>query len=68
MHQKTINKLVMLPLSIILILGICNFILLVFQLGTGLRLIKVSFGIHKKTGIILFVCAFLHGILAFFAS
>lgn len=53
--------------SIILILGICNFILLVFQLGTGLRLIKVPFGIHKKTGIILLVCAFLHAILAFFA-
>ncbi len=53
-------------LSIILILGVCNFILLVFQLGTGLRLIKVPFGIHKKTGIILFVCAFLHAILAFF--
>ena len=53
--------------SIILILGICNFLLLVFQLGTGLRLIKVPFGIHKKTGIILLVCACLHAILAFFA-
>lgn len=51
-------------ISIILILGICNFILLIFQLGTGLRYIKMPFGIHKKVGIGLFVIAGLHGILA----
>lgn len=51
-------------ISIILILGICNFVLLFFQLGTGLRYIKVPFGIHKKVGIGFFVVACVHGILA----
>lgn len=51
-------------ISIILILGIINFILLFFQLGTGLRFIKIPFGIHKITGITLFIVASLHGILA----
>ena len=55
-------------ISIILILGICNFILLVFQLVTGLRLIKVPFGTHKKTGMLLVFVAFVHGALAILAG
>lgn len=55
-------------LSIILILGILNFLLILFQLSTGLRWIKVPFGLHRKTGIILLVCATLHAFLAFLAS
>lgn len=54
--------------SIILILGIINFFLLLFQLATGLRWIKVRFGTHKKTGILLFIVAFIHGFLAFLAG
>jgi uncharacterized membrane protein len=50
--------------SIILILGILNFLLLLFQLATGLRWIKVRFGVHKKTGIALFIAALVHGGLA----
>lgn len=49
--------------SVILILGIINFVLLLFQLSTGLRWIKVRFGIHRKTGILLFIVAFVHGFL-----
>ena len=55
-------------ISIILILGIINFLLLLFQLTTGLRWIKVRFGVHKKTGILLLVTAALHGILGFLAN
>ena len=50
-------------ISIILILGIINFLLLLFQLATGLRWIKVRFGVHRKTGILLFVIASVHGLL-----
>ena len=50
-------------ISIILILGIINFLLLLFQLATGLRWIKVRFGVHRKTGILLFIIAAIHGLL-----
>ena len=49
--------------SIILILGIMNFILLLFQLVSGLHWIKVKIGVHKKTGILLLVLATIHGLL-----
>jgi hypothetical protein len=54
--------------GIILVLGIINFLLLLFQLATGLRWIKVKFGVHKKTGILLFVIATIHGLLGILAS
>jgi hypothetical protein len=55
-------------ISIILILGIINFLLVALQLAGGLRLVEVSFGTHKKTGILLAVTASLHGILAIAAG
>jgi hypothetical protein len=55
-------------ISIILILGIVNFLLLLFQLATGLHWIKVGFGVHKKTGILLFVIAAIHGMLGILAN
>jgi hypothetical protein len=51
-------------ISIILILGILNFALILFQLTSGMRIIKVGYGIHKKTGILLLIVASVHGILA----
>jgi hypothetical protein len=54
--------------SIILILGFINMILILFQLSTGLRWVKVAFGLHRKTGMILFISAALHGILAYLAN
>ncbi|MBI5966575.1 MAG: hypothetical protein HY882_01770 [Deltaproteobacteria bacterium] len=53
--------------SIILILGIGNFVLLLFQLSSGLRWIKVPFNVHRKTGIALFVVAVIHATLAILA-
>jgi len=50
--------------SIILILGIGNFVLLLFQLSSGLRWIRVPFKVHRKTGIALFVVALFHATLA----
>ncbi len=52
-------------ISIILLLGIFNFLLILFQFGTGRRWINVPFGIHRKTGTILLMSAFIHGLLAF---
>jgi len=55
-----------LGISPLLISGIINFLLLIFQLLTGLRIIKVSFSLHKKTGIILFIIASIHGLAGIF--
>ena len=54
--------------SIILLLGILNLILLVFQLSSGRRWIKVSFAVHRTTGAILFTSAVLHATLALLAD
>ena len=54
--------------SIILILGIGNLLVILFQLATGLRLFKVRIGVHKKTGIALLLLAIIHGTLAFLAN
>ena len=54
--------------SIVLILGLINMILILFQLSTGLRWIKVSFRTHRKTGMTLSISAALHGLLAYLAD
>ncbi|MDF1590103.1 MAG: hypothetical protein P1P89_01205 [Desulfobacterales bacterium] len=54
--------------SIILILGVVNFLLLLFQLSTGLHWVKVKFGVHRKTGILLFVVACIHGFFGILAN
>jgi len=54
--------------SIILILGLVNLLLLSLQLSSGLRWIKLPFGIHRKTGIALFVTALIHAILGIVAQ
>jgi len=50
--------------SAVLILGVLNLMLVVFQLLTGLRLVKAPLTLHRKTGIALAVLAALHGALA----
>lgn len=54
--------------SIILILGILNLLLLVFQISSGKRWIKVPFALHRKGAMVLFVSAVLHSLLAFLAT
>ncbi|RPI96106.1 MAG: hypothetical protein EHM32_04020 [Spirochaetales bacterium] len=53
--------------SIILILGLVNMALLVFQLLSGLRVLRVPIAIHRRMGILLVVIAILHATLAFMA-
>lgn len=55
-------------ISIILILGIINFLLLLFQLFSGMHWIKVKFGVHRKVGILLVIVAAIHGLLGLLAS
>ena len=55
-------------ISLIYILGIINFLLLLFQLFTGLRWIKVKFGVHRTTGVLLFIVASIHGFLGVLAN
>lgn len=54
--------------SIILISGVLNYGLVLFQIASGNKLIKVPIRIHRKTGILLLITATLHGILAIFAN
>jgi hypothetical protein len=54
--------------SLILILGILNFILLAFQLSSGLRWIRVPLGVHRRTGILLVASGTVHGGLALLAE
>ena len=55
-------------ISIILLLGILNMVFILFQMSTGLRWIRVPFGVHKGTGMLLFVSALAHALLAYLAS
>ncbi|MFU8818578.1 MAG: hypothetical protein ACNA74_02505 [Desulfurivibrio sp.] len=54
--------------SIILLLGITLFFTLIFQLLTGLRVIRVTFSTHRKVGFLLVVLAMIHGSLAILAN
>lgn len=51
-------------ISLVQILGIINFILLLFQLVSGQHWIRVKFGIHRKVGLVLVATVTLHGFLA----
>jgi hypothetical protein len=55
-------------ISIIIILGIINLFLLLFQFLSGMRIIQVKLGVHRKTGITLFITGLLHGILGILAN
>ena len=54
--------------SLVYMFGLINFILVLFQLASGVRFIKISFGFHKNTGIVLFFTATIHGALAVLVS
>lgn len=50
--------------SLVQILGLINFMLLMFQLASGQHWIQVKIGIHRKVGLALVATASLHGFLA----
>lgn len=51
-------------ISLVQILGLINFMLLMFQLASGQHWIQVKIGIHRKVGLALVATASLHGFLA----
>lgn len=53
-------------INIILLLGIINMILILIQVIGGLRIMKISFKVHKFFGIILLFTAIIHAIFAVF--
>jgi hypothetical protein len=53
--------------SIILILGLVNLVLLFFQLTTGMHWVKVPIKTHRRSGIILVISSILHAGLAILA-
>ncbi len=55
-------------ISLVQLLGIINFLLLLFQLFSGQHWIRVKIGIHRKVGLALVVTASLHGFLAFMTA
>lgn len=55
-------------MNIILILGVVNFLLVLLQVASGLRYIKLSFTVHKRAGIILLITATMHGAIAILAN
>jgi hypothetical protein len=52
--------------TIIQIFGLINLALVFFQVSTGLRIFKVPFSVHKKTGLLLLVSALIHGGMAIY--
>ena len=52
--------------GIIELFGIINLFLVLFQVSSGLRFLKVSFAVHKKTGLLLLLTALIHGGLAIY--
>jgi len=55
-------------LNIIQLLGLINLALVLFQVLSGFRIIKVSFTMHRRSGVALLVCALAHAFFAFMAS
>ncbi len=50
----------------ILVIGIINLILILIQLFSGLKMIRISFKSHRRFGIALATGAFVHGFLALY--
>ncbi len=55
-------------ISVFLVSGIINFIMVLFQILSGFRIIKVKFKVHKITGIVLLITASSHGLYAILSN
>ncbi len=53
---------------VIIVLGIINLVLVLIQLFSGLKVIRISFKSHKRFGIALATGAIVHGFLALYYS
>jgi len=55
-------------ISVIALLGLVNLGLLLFQLSSGLRWVKVPFAVHRRGGITLLFSTIIHAFLAILVS
>ena len=55
-------------ISILLISGMVNILLVLFQVLSGTRVVKVDPRVHRKTGLLLLVSALGHGIVGTLVS
>ncbi len=51
--------------SLVLILGIVNLVLVLFQVSTGKKWLKVNFAWHRRLGLVLLLTATVHAVLAY---
>lgn len=51
--------------SLVLILGILNLVLVLFQVSTGKKWLRVNFAWHRRLGLVLLLTAIAHGVLAY---
>ncbi|MCR4396477.1 MAG: hypothetical protein NUW07_07065 [Candidatus Saccharicenans sp.] len=52
-------------ISLVLLLGIVNLILIIFQVSTGKKWVKVHFAWHRRLGVLLLLTALTHAVLAY---
>ncbi len=50
--------------SPVIILGIINLLLVIFQVSTGKRWLRVNFIWHRRLGLVLLITAIIHAVLA----
>lgn len=55
-------------LSLVLVLGIINLLLVLFQVSTGKKWLKIKFVWHRRLGVLLLITAIVHAILAYLTS
>lgn len=55
-------------LSLVLILGLINLFLVLFQISTGKKWLKLKFTWHRRLGVLLLFTAVVHAILAYFSQ
>ncbi len=53
--------------SLVLMLGLINLLLVLFQVSSGKRILKINFSWHRRLGLILLFTAMLHALLAYFS-
>lgn len=52
-------------ISLVLLLGMVNLILILFQVSTGKKWLKINFSWHRRLGVLLLLTALAHAVLAY---
>jgi len=52
-------------MSLVFLFGTINLLLVIFQVSTGKKWLKVNFKFHRRLGVVLLFTAILHAVLAY---